>query len=311
MVSRAVSYTPTEGFHTHERYELAAKGSNDGVWDWDLRTNTVYFCDRWKEMIGLLKEEAMETIEDWLGRVHADYVQLVRTEIDSHLAGMLPRFESEYQIQCADGNYQWMLARGIAQRDENGHPIRMTGFQTDISLRKMHEEQLAHAALHDSLTGLANRVLFMDRLERLLKKTTRSDLPSGAVLFLDLDRFKLVNDNLGHMVGDQFLCSVSERLKSAVRPGDIVARLGGDEFVILLEEIKTIKEASVAANRLIDVFKKPFFVNGKELSMTASIGIALVVSDYPTTDVILRNADLAMYEAKAQGRNQCIIFKQE
>lgn len=296
---------------SEERYELAANGANDGIWDWNLITNKVYYSDRWKEMIGCTPETVLETIDDWLSRIHPDYRQVVDYEMKAHISGKTPRFESEYQIQDSDETYRWMLAQGLALRNADGQAVRIAGSQTDISERKLHEAQLEHAALHDPLTNLPNRTLFTNRLEQSYKKASRLKMPYGAILFVDLDRFKVVNDSLGHQIGDQLLCAVGKLLESLIRPGDTVARLGGDEFVVLLEEIETTEDALVIAERLIKLLKNPIFVEDKEIHISGSVGVALISSEFPTADAIMRNADLAMYEAKAQGRNRSAVFNKE
>lgn len=301
----------TELRAAQERYELAIRGANDGLWDWDLKEKKVFYSPRWKEMLGYEEDVGFDDPEDWLNKIHPNYIRQVRAELDAHLSGQTPRFESEYQMLHANGEYLWMLARGIALRDEQGQAIRVSGSQTDISLRKQNEHKLEHAAFHDALTGLPNRVLFLNRLEHLIAKVGRSRALVGAVLFLDLDRFKVINDSLGHMMGDNVLIGVAQRLKSILRPGDTLARLSGDEFVFLLEDIHTIEEAEKIADRIAKKLALPFVFEKETILASASIGIVGVSDRSLTGDLIMRNADLAMYEAKSLGRRRYSIFNNE
>lgn len=301
----------TELRAAQERYELAIRGANDGLWDWDLKEKKVFYSPRWKEMLGYEEDVGFDDPEDWLNKIHPNYIRQVRAELDAHLSGQTPRFESEYQMLHANGEYLWMLARGIALRDEQGQAIRVSGSQTDISLRKQNEHKLEHAAFHDALTGLPNRVLFLNRLEHLIAKVGRSKALVGAVLFLDLDRFKVINDSLGHMMGDNVLIGVAQRLKSILRPGDTLARLSGDEFVFLLEDIHTIEEAEKIADRIAKKLALPFVFEKETILASASIGIVGVSDRSLTGDLIMRNADLAMYEAKSLGRRRYSIFNNE
>lgn len=301
----------TELRAAQERYELAIRGANDGLWDWDLKEKKVFYSPRWKEMLGYEEDVGFDDPEDWLNKIHPNYIRQVRAELDAHLSGQTPRFESEYQMLHANGEYLWMLARGIALRDEEGQAIRISGSQTDISLRKQNEHKLEHAAFHDALTGLPNRVLFLNRLEHLIAKVGRSRTMVGAVLFLDLDRFKVINDSLGHMMGDNVLIGVAQRLKSILRPGDTLARLSGDEFVFLLEDLHTIEEAEKIADRIAKKLALPFMFEKETILASASIGIVGISDRTLTGDLIMRNADLAMYEAKSLGRRRYSIFNNE
>jgi diguanylate cyclase (GGDEF)-like protein len=195
-----------------------------------------------------------------------------------------------------------MLTRGIAVPNEKGEPLRMAGSQTDITLRKTTEQRLQHEAIHDVLTDLPNRALFMDLLARALARAKRRTDYLFAVLFLDLDRFKLINDSLGHMIGDQLLIAMARRLEHCLRPGDVVARLGGDEFTILLDDIHDVNDAIRIADRIQTELKQPFQLGGQEVFTTASIGIALSASGYDFPEDLLRDSDTAMYRAKAIGR---------
>src|SRR3972149_5849333 len=174
-----------------------------------------------------------------------------------HRAGRTAHFESEHRMQCKDGTYRWVLSRGLAVRDVEGNPHRMAGSMTDISLRKAAEEKLLHEAVHDVLTGLPNRTLFMDLLGRSVARSKRRKGYLFAVLFLDLDRFKIVNDSLGHLVGDQLLGGIAGRLEKCLRPEDTVARLGGDEFTVLLEDINDISDATRVAERVPKELQSP------------------------------------------------------
>lgn len=295
-----------------ERYELAARGANDGLWDWDLRTGKVFYSPRWRDMLGLREEDACNCPDDWFGRVHPDDVRHLEAKIAAHLDGNTSHFEHEYRILHVDGQYRWMLTRGLAVRDASRKAYRIAGSQTDISERKRAEEQLLHDALHDSLTGLPNRMLFMDRLQHRLLQLAKSPYRPGnsltAVLFLDMDRFKVINDSLGHLLGDQLLIAVSKRLISTLRPGDTVARLGGDEFAVLLSDIRGVSDAALVAERVLAEFQQPFLLRGNEVFTSASIGISLSVNGLERPEELIRDADIAMYQAKALGKSRYEIF---
>jgi diguanylate cyclase (GGDEF)-like protein len=232
----------------------------------------------------------------------------VKADLDLHLKGGSPHFESEHRLVHKDATYRWVLVRGLAVRDEGGEVSRIAGSLTDISDRKSAEEQLIHDALHDALSGLPNRAFFMTLLDRAIQRTRRRRDYLFAVLFVDLDRFKLVNDSLGHGVGDQLLVTISQRLKSCLRPGDVVARLGGDEFTILLDDIRDVSDATRVAERVQAELKEPFLFQGHEVFTSASIGIALSTAGHDRAEYLLRDADTAMYRAKARGKARYEMF---
>jgi diguanylate cyclase (GGDEF)-like protein/PAS domain S-box-containing protein len=294
---------------SEERYALAARGANDGLWDWNLRTDELYLSPRWKSMLGHGEDELPNRPESWLGRVHPADIASLRAEIAAHLDGQTPHFEHEHRILDKTEAHRWMLSRGLAVRDPAGRAYRMTGSQTDITQRKEAEAQLLHDALHDALTGLPNRALFMDRLVRLIERAQRQPGYGFAVLWLDLDRFKIVNDSLGHLRGDQLLVEIAQRLKTRLRPEDTVARVGGDEFTFLLEDIRGVEEAVAVADQIQEVLALPFDLHGHEVYTTASIGIALSTAGYERPEDMLRDADTAMYRAKALGKARHAVFE--
>jgi diguanylate cyclase (GGDEF)-like protein/PAS domain S-box-containing protein len=314
LLERALRYAIT---HQHalarlaeseQRYALAMQGANDGLWDWDVRENRLFFSPRWKQMLGYAEPELGDAPGEWLGRVHQDDRAALTQALDAHLTGASHHFEHEHRIQHRDGSYRWMLARGMAVRDPYGRALRVVGSQTDVTDRKQAEQRLQHDAMHDALTGLPNRVLFLDRLDQAIRRAQRAEpAAAAAVLFLDLDRFKLVNDSLGHQVGDRLLIAVARRLESAVRPPDTVARLGGDEFTVLLDGVSDVHEAASVAERVHATLKTPFEIDERELHVDASIGIALAGAD-ASPDTVLRDADVAMYRAKADGKGRHAVF---
>lgn len=293
---------------SEERYALAARGANDGLWDWNLVTGQVYFSPRWKAMLGYGDQEITGTAEDWFSRVHPQDVERLRAEVTTHLEGPSPHIENEHRILHKDGTYRWVLCRGVAVRNGIGRATRMAGSLTDISDRKRAEDRLVHDAFHDVLTGLPNRALFINLLERSIARLKRRGDYRFAVLFLDIDRFKVVNDSLGHMVGDQLLMAVSRRLAACLRPGDTVARLGGDEFTILLDDIADESDATRVAERVQSELMTPFTIRSHEVFTSASIGIALSGPAYRRPEEILRDADTAMYRAKSHGKARHEIF---
>ncbi len=295
---------------SEERYALAARGANDGLWDWNLKTNTIYYSARWRSMVGLDDGDSISSPEEWLGRVHSEDVVNLRRRLADHLEGRVPHFECEYRIQHVNGGYRWMLTRGIAVRDAAGSAARIAGSQTDITERKRAERQLLYDALHDPLTGLPNRTYFMGRVDQARLEAARSSSRMFGLLFLDIDRFKVVNDSLGHYVGDQLLVAVSERLKGCLRPGDTICRLGGDEFAILVEKLDGVQGATRIAERIQRELERPLRLGERELFAAVSIGIVLSSTGKRTSEELLRDADLAMYRAKSRGRARYELFTQ-
>jgi diguanylate cyclase (GGDEF)-like protein/PAS domain S-box-containing protein len=292
---------------SEERYALAARGANDGLWDWNLVADIIYFSPRWKATLGYQDDEIGSSPEEWFNRIHESDRDIVKRRIADHQNGVVPHFESEIRMLHKDGTYRWMLSRGVMVRDENGKPLRMAGSQTDITEGKVA----------DPLTGLPNRLFFIERLLRLIEQRKRRTDALFAVLFLDLDGFKMVNDSLGHIVGDKLLIAVSRRLLDCLRVNDViaradepftVARLGGDEFAILLDHLNTAADAKAVADRLMTELNRPFQLDEKEIFTTVSVGIALSSSGYLYPEEFLRDADTAMYRAKSTGKARSEIF---
>jgi diguanylate cyclase (GGDEF)-like protein/PAS domain S-box-containing protein len=342
LLERSIRYALEQSRTLHAlreseaRYALSARGANDGLWVWDLRTDHVYYSPRWKSMLGYEEDEIGSSPDEWFSRVHPDDAEILRSAIDLHLRGETPHLESEHRMRCRDGSYRWMLSRGLAVRDApnglavqgsapNGPSVqrapsglsvqgapngatRIAGSQTDVTERKLAVERLTHDAFHDALTQLPNRALFMDRLARAIESHRRHPESIFAVLFLDLDRFKVVNDSLGHLLGDQLLIAVAQRLNSLIRSSDTVARLGGDEFAMLIDGIDHEADAVRAARRIQDELLVPFRVGTHEIFTTVSIGIALSTTGYGDPQDVLRDADIAMYRAKARGKARHEVF---
>ena len=219
---------------TGERLALAAEGANDGLWQWNLQTQEFYVSGRWRAMIGLPAQAAIGGPNEWLDRVHAEDIGSLKANLDAHLAGTTPVFQHEHRIRHEDGSYRRVLSRGVAVRAAGRKPNRIAGSLTDTTEQAIAQERLRSVGFLDSLTGLCNRTVFVEGIGRRFDECRRRGVSNGfAVLYLDLDRFKIVNDSLGHMVGDELLIAASRRLETCLRQGDTLARLGGDEFADL------------------------------------------------------------------------------
>lgn len=293
---------------SEERYSLAVDGAMDGVWDWDLESESIYYSDRWKSMIGWQPGEVGSDIEAWFSRVHPTDLPGLKQQLGDHLAGATAHFENEHRLLEKGGTYRWVLARGLAVSDDAGRRTRIAGSLTDIHERKLTQEQLLHDAMHDGLTQLPNSALFQDRLRVAIAQAERRSNYLFAVLFFDLDRFKVINDSLGHAVGDRLLVAIARRLLSFLRPGDTVARLGGDEFAILANDIDDPSDATRIAERIQEELSRPFDLGGHEVFTGASIGIAMSSTGYTSPQDVLRDADIAMYRAKSRGGKHHAVF---
>jgi diguanylate cyclase (GGDEF)-like protein/PAS domain S-box-containing protein len=293
---------------SEERYALAASGANDGLWDWDIAGDRVYFSPRWREQLHLREAGVGDRIEGWLARVHPDDQLDVRSALHAHLAGEAPKLKVEYRILDGGGRYRWMLCRALAIRDGDGNAYRMAGSQTDISDRKQAEEQLMHDALHDGLTGLANRRLLLEQVGHSIRLAQRRKDYHFAVVILDLDRFKNINDSLGHSAGDRLLCQMAERIAGHLRGSDTLARTGGDEFAILFDDIGEYAHLNGLIERIQHEISLPFTLHEQEVATSASIGITLSAPGYERAEDMLRDADIALYRAKALGKNRHELF---
>ena len=296
---------------SEERYALAVDGTSDGLWDWQVPVDEIYYSPRWKEMLGYEEGELNGRPDEWFERVHPDDIDKLRKEISAHLTGATNYFSSEHRLRHRDGSYRWVLSRGRAVVDASGAAYRMAGSLTDIHSRKATEQQLLHDAMHDALTDLPNWVLFMDRLGIAIAQGKRSRNRTFGVLFVDLDSFKYINDTLGHTIGDRMLVAIAQRLRALLRPGDTVARLGGDEFAVLVNVLDEPSDATRIAERIQEELQRPFELEGLKVSTSASIGIALGSTEYQRPEEVVRDADTAMYRAKSLGKARHAIFDEE
>ncbi|HVO21051.1 MAG TPA: EAL domain-containing protein [Anaeromyxobacter sp.] len=295
-----------ELFSPHDRYASAAQAAGDTVWDWDLATERLWLSSAWTTLAGVGAEG--ETPSAWMDRVHPADREPLQAAIRAHLEGQTQRFENEHRLRHQGGGWRYVLARGRAVRDGGGKAVRFCGTIMDITARRAAADRVLHDALHDPLTRLPNRNLFLDLVKRSFARARRREGYVFAVLFLDLDHFKSVNDGLGHAAGDELLLQMARRLQLCLREGDTLARQGGDEFTMLLDDVKDPVDAQLVASRIHEATGQPFEINGHEVFATASIGIALSAPSYTRPEDLLLDADTAMYRAKAQGRARSVVF---
>jgi len=300
------------------RWKFAIEGSRDGVWDWNIATNVSYYTARWKEILGYDENDILPRHEEWEERVHPEDREKVGVILAEYFEGKRSVYEVEFRMRCKDETYKWILSRGIVvERSTEGNPLRMIGTHSDISERKMMEEKVHHLAFYDALTQLPNRRLLHERLKNALSVSKRNGL-YHALIFLDLDNFKPLNDANGHTLGDLLLIEVAKRLKASVREVDTVARFGGDEFVVIVTDLsrdkteaadKTMGVATKIHQALTQPYILPLDVDDLELEhhCTASIGVILFLDHEGSADELIKWADNAMYQAKAKGRNQIVL----
>ena len=300
------------------RLELAQRIARIGNWDWEPRTNRFTMSNELCRLVGVRPQDFGGTIEDFLALVHPDdraSVKQALSDIPNHHRPC----DMDHRVVLRNGVDFTVHLQGEGVRDEQTHEFMVIGTAQNITERKQAERAIHRLAYYDSLTGLANRVLFNDRVSTALShaKRYRTHL---AILFIDLDRFKLINDTLGHTVGDLLLKHMAERLSDSVRqsdsisrngepePSQALARLGGDEFTILLTDLVHPEDAARVSRRIVESFARPFLIDTHEIFISASVGISIYPSDGETAEVLLKNADTAMYHAKEQGRSNCQFY---
>ncbi len=271
-----------------------------GTWEWDVATGEVWWSEETYRILGVDPDEGLP-LREVAGRAFFAKDQALNSEMIAEALAGHRAYDYEHRIRRPGGEVRWVHSRAEVVRDEGGEPLRMVGTFQDVTERRVLEDRLRHQALHDPLTGLPNRTLFVDRLGQALGKTRRHEGRRVAVLFMDLDNFKDVNDSLGHEAGDLLLTVVAQRLEGCLRTEDTLARFGGDEFVVLVEDTGGPEEAVRVAERIVEGFGGPFRLDGRELYARASIGIATGDARTKTPEDLLRDADTAMYRAKDGG----------
>ena len=315
--------------NSEERYELAIQGSNDGIWDWLIQENAISYSDRNREMLGYSAEAFPDSYDAWASRVHPEDLPMVTAAVSHHLETREP-YSVTYRIRAADGGWRWWRSRGQGVWSPEGEAVRVIGTNSDVTdliMAQIHAEQAAaelerrhqeleaattvieHNALHDALTGLPNRRY----LEREIDRLAAEDKDGGdiALLHLDLDRFKQINDTQGHAAGDAVLRHTAKVLSSLLRETDFAARIGGDEFVVLCRDATEQNAVWSIAETLVEALARPLKIGDRPTRFGASVGVAFAPLCGLTLSNLLVNADLALYRAKQGGRNRVELFSPE
>jgi diguanylate cyclase (GGDEF)-like protein/PAS domain S-box-containing protein len=293
-----------------ERFGMVAKATNDALIEWDLASDQVWRSDSYQRLFGYRNDEPRLNMEAWLGHVDADD----RLRVQQRLLGVINSSQNlwndEFRVMRQDQTVAHVHARGFVNRDDAGSARKLLGVLQDITVRKEAEDRTRFLADHDELTGLPNRSLFKQSLAQAIQRAGRSG-KFLSVLFLDLDRFKNINDSLGHETGDQVLRAVAERLSGCVRQVDVVARFGGDEFAVLIEGLTAEDQAGGVARKIVDALSQPLILAGRQYRPGASIGISTYPTDGRDVLSLQKNADIAMYRAKEEGRGNFQFYSEQ
>lgn len=283
----------------NEWYELVNEASYDILWDWNIRDDTLVFSNRWYEVLGY-ENGAINTSRDWHKLIHPEDVNAVIETIRMHWQDRTETYTVQYRIITKDEKILWISANGRTIYDSEGLPYRTVGCNRDITEMKEYQRQLEHLAYHDYLTNLPSRQYMYKRLDASLGKV--------AVIFIDIDNFKYINDTMGHTYGDKLIKLVAERMSSLVGREDTIIRFGGDEFIIYLKDMESKTVVEEFAVRLLRELNAPFEVMHNSVNITASLGIAMSPQDGITMDELLKKADIAMYQSKYEGKNSYTFF---
>jgi diguanylate cyclase (GGDEF)-like protein/PAS domain S-box-containing protein len=285
-----------------DRYALAWQGAGDGIWDWDLLAQRLWVSESWRTIVGATVER--ETPAEWMERIHPEDQEAVQEAMRAHLDSRSPRFESEHRLRHQDGSWRWVLARGLATRDAEGAAVRFAGSMMDVSEPKL----TAVRVLDDALTRLPNRTHFLELARRSFARARRREKSRLAVVMIDVDGFRALNATLGRGAGDAVLLQLAERLQTCLSEGDVLARSGGDEFAVLLEDVEDVAQTENLARRIEEAAAHPWEVEGEQVSLTVSAGIALSAPVYTSAEELLDDADAALHRARAQGKGRTVIF---
>jgi diguanylate cyclase (GGDEF)-like protein/PAS domain S-box-containing protein len=292
-----------------ERRALALTGAGDMIWDWDVPSDKVFTSPETEALLGLKRGTLGGSAADWLELLHPLDRDRFRASLDGVLDQRRGRLFLEFRLRTPDGHYMWFALKARPVVGSDGEVVRLVGTLTDVTEFKTAEERLLHDAVHDNLTGLPNRELFLDRLEAALSFAKADSTIRPTVMVIDLDRFKQVNDSVGIAVGDSILLTLARRLGRLLKPQDSLARLGGDQFGLLLLSEREPPRITAFADTIRRTLRAPITFNDRELLLTASIGLALVDNQPQRKEDFLKDAELAMYHAKRIGGDRIEVFK--
>jgi len=292
-----------------ERFALAVRGSNDGVWEWLLDTGEMHFSRRWRELLGYGVDELSKSADEWFERVHPADLLGLRADLDTHLAGHKPYHEFEHRLRASDGTYRWVISRGVVQRDATGSPVRMAGSLTDTSNYRLREQKLLEESRQDPLTNLPRREPFLERLRNAIDLANAYEDYSFTVMMVDVDRFRWLADSIGHRAAETMLSILARRLVACVRPGDTVSRFGGDKFAVLLENVDDVDQGALIAERIRRSVSEPFEVEGQTVYTTVSIGLTTSRRGYQDSEDVINDVGAAANKAKEEGHDRLRIFE--
>lgn len=285
-------------------YKLVLEGANDAIWEWNIKTNQIKISDKWTSISGY--DSSNKSYDEYENIIHKKDIIKIASDYKNYITKKSLFFQSEFRIKTKDGQYKWMYVRGKALRNKDGKPLKLAGSLTDITERKNIEAEIMHMAYHDSLTNLPNRTFFTNKLKSIIEES-KINQKKFAIIFLDLDDFKKVNDTLGHDYGDQLLKIVSNIFVISAEGKDNVARIGGDEFIILLPNIKDKNDVINVCNNITNIFKNPLEIGDIHMYISVSMGITIFPDDGTEASVLFKNADTAMYNSK-EGNQECCFF---
>lgn len=292
-----------------ERFALAVRGSNDGVWEWLLESDEMHFSRRWRELLGYGVDDLANEAIEWFERVHPDDLQELRADLHAHIEGHKPYHEHEHRIRASDGNYRWVITRGVVQRNASGRPVRMAGSLTDTSDFRLREQKLLEESRFDPLTNLPRREPFMERICNAIDVAGEYEDYAFTVLMVDVDRYRWLADSIGHQAADKMLGIVSKRITACVRPGDTVSRFGGDKFAILLDNVEELELGTHIADRIRRSVSEPIEVDGQTIYATVSIGLTTSRRGYTSSEDVINDATAAANKAKEAGHDRYAVFE--
>jgi len=292
-----------------ERFALAVRGANDGVWEWLLDSGEMHFSRRWRELLGYGVDELSNSAEEWFDRVHPADLLGLRADLDTHLAGHKPFHEFEHRLRASDGTYRWVISRGVVQRDASNSPVRMAGSLTDTSDYRLREQKLLEESRQDPLTNLPRREPFLERMRNAIDLSAAYEDYSFTVMMIDVDRFRWLADSIGHRAAETMLSILARRLVACVRPGDTVSRFGGDKFAILLENVDDLEQGTLIAERIRRSASEPFEVEGQTVYTTVSIGLTTSTRGYEDAEEVINDVGAAAHRAKEEGHDRLQVFE--